>query len=81
MSEDERNSILDDLRIVKRFLGWLLGIVSALGVGMLVAGVADHFTLHQVQTDVAVMQPRVEQLWWASSFSKMESKQGEEHDR
>lgn len=64
MSEDERNSILDDLRIVKRFLGWLLGVVSALGLAMVVAGVSDHFTLHQVQGDVATMKPRVDTLWY-----------------
>lgn len=64
MSEEERNSILDDLRIVKRFLGWLLGVVSALGVAMVVAGVSDHFTLRQVQVDVAVMRPRVDTLWY-----------------
>jgi hypothetical protein len=64
MSEDERNSILDDLRIVKRFLGWLLGAVSAVGAALVAAGVSDHFTLNRVSGDVASMKPRVEVLWY-----------------
>lgn len=72
MSEDERNSILDDLRIVKRFLGWLLAGVGALGVTMVMVAISDHFTLHQVQADVASMQPRVEKLWWNSPWGKSE---------
>jgi len=72
MSEDERNSILDDLRIVKRFLGWLLAGVGALALTMVTVAISDHFLLRNVSDDVSAMKPRVEKLWWNSALSKSE---------
>lgn len=62
MSNDERN-------FLKRWL--LAGAGVLLTQTLAVSGVfiADHYSLSQLKEEMAVVKPRVEELWWTSTIS------------
>ena len=54
----------------KRFLKkWLLaagGVLMTQTLAVSSVFIADHYSLAQLKDDVAVIRPRVEELWWRS---------------
>lgn len=72
MSDEEKQTILDDLRIVKRFLGWLSAGVGALLLGGIWMLITDHFTLASVKEQITELRPQVTEMWWAYYQKKQE---------
>lgn len=64
MSQDEREQILAELLVIRRFLGWATtGIFTVLaGVSLVVMN--DHFDQRSLRETSDWMRPKVERLWY-----------------
>lgn len=60
MSTDERN-------FLKKWLIGSAGVLMAQTFAVSSVFIADHYSLKAIKEDVALIKPRVEELWWSSS--------------
>jgi len=60
MAAEDKDEIISEIRVLRRFVGWAAGVLAA----ALLVAISDHFEQNRMHEDIEIMKPRVERLWY-----------------
>lgn len=64
MSDNDREEILAELRVIRRLIKGVGGAVGAGILAIALVGISDHFDQKVLRSDNDWMKPRVQALWY-----------------